>query len=148
MILIEQELEDLNAWIAEHVMGWERVDVDYYEQQPLSGFVKCREGWFNTPSVAKWESLLDSEGIENVGVYWLDTNEKKFFDSDDFKPTIDPAAAMMVQIKCVERLTLTIDKEFNDILVRFGSSRDSEVRAISMPLAICLAAKKIFGGKV
>ena len=100
---------------------------------------------------------------------WIYKHVMKFLNSDfrdensnelwnhhkAFSPTTDPAAAMLVLERCVEKNDL-----YDAIVVSFNNNqwivssfcneaneiKEQEGVAETLPLAICLFAKKLFGG--
>lgn len=62
-----KELHELDAWIAEHVMGWKQVK-----------FINCVEGTF---------AISEVYGV---------AKHKRRNELEPFNPTTDPASAMMV----------------------------------------------------
>lgn len=116
----EKELTELDAFCAEHVMGWRKVGClrDY-----CSGSFLC-----NT----------------DADVLAFD------FPQRTFKPTTDPAAAMKVLERCCEiehdDATVEICKTSGGwrILNRDRSKNMSTVFSSTLPLTICLFAKNLF----
>lgn len=102
------EMRELDIWLGINAMGWELVDLDYYEDCQIPGYVQCKSG-FNTPSVQKWDMVLEDEKVEAVGIYWIDPISRKvvraengFNDWPPFHPTTDPAAAFALLQTCAE----------------------------------------------
>jgi hypothetical protein len=126
MTLTEQEIVELNGWIAVNVM--------------------------------KWESVFSGLGFR----YWHDGYEFTEWVSGEaipyprklFKPTTDPAAAMLVLERCLEKEELVISKSPHGFLIESHDTNqyetcDSDIyaEAPTLPLAICLFAKQLFGGE-
>lgn len=130
--MTDKQLRELDAWIAEHVMGWKRVEK----------FVDLSSSHFNVRDDGE---VLAYGWPENLGI--------------TFAPTTDPAAAMAVLEKCAEKAYACIQK------TRPGDSTLDRVHghynvrkldrtgmwepgiianAKTLPLAICLFAKKVF----
>lgn len=82
--------------------------------------------------------------------FWIANNvfpEKKLFKFSAY--TTDPAAAMMVLDKCLERYDIgdtVISKEVNQFWIRTVGSHGSRIQgeAETIPLAICLFAQNLF----
>lgn len=109
------ELSKLDAWIAEHVMGWslaKRFDGDELIQRTLKEKKSGLPEWMN-----------------------------------EFKPTTDPAAAMLVFEKLAVGSPFTHMTKLGEKWVIFkgpDSEFSNRVEADSLPLAICMLAKKLF----
>lgn len=120
MNMTQQELRELEAWIAENVMKWKRV----------SGLAV---------RILDDEFFVDSNGcIGRFSCAWI--------------PTTDPAAAMMVLEKCCESMAVNVEiwKAGNGewvcrMVVGSGFNSTNQIGvANTLPLAICLFAKKLF----
>jgi len=115
----DTEQKELNAWIAEHVMGWSKEKL---------GQLSCAGTFAN-------------QGGE---VYIHDKGSYVRL----FHPTTDPAAAMQVLERCVDVATATIRKQSDgSFCVWWTDSETMEENYIigkTLPLAICLFAKKLF----
>jgi|ERR1035437_1173552 hypothetical protein len=115
----DKELRELGAWIAEHVMGWKihRRNTAHY---------------------------VEANKINDIDYFVAAPH--------DWSPTTDPAAAMMVLENCVEKLSsfdvciwkgatspfwFCGERENTRDITRFS-------KAETLPLAICLFAKKLF----
>ena len=104
------EMRELNAWIAENVMGW------------------------------SWQ-LTGSDPVED-GYCWFNSEGK--FPCELANYTTDPAAAMDVLKKCLDRQFSPIEirqRGFNE--AHIVSSRGEVVEAKTLELAICQFAKQI-----
>ncbi len=121
----EQELSELNAWIAEHVMGWAECKV--YELGSTCG--------------------IESHFVIMGGIVhrWAPV------DWPAFEPTTDPAASMLVLEKCLSKLgndqsisLCLIDKGHNIMAVDNSFKIFAEADGSNLPLAICLFAKHLF----
>ena len=116
-----EQMRELDAWIAEHVMGWSRSP--HVLQDGQIGFYQFSHGGIEV-RVASGERLFS------------------------FSPTTDPAAAMLVLEKCYERVGL-IDMSrvkvapFN-FCIGATYSTGLEAEAETLPLTICLFAKQLF----
>lgn len=128
----DKELKELDAWIAEHVMG------------------------------AKWESGKKSDRMILAGeiIFMRDKNELRAIGYGiKFSPTTDPAAAMQVLEKCAEgglnkgdfKLPVSIFRRGDLQWVVCENTEGEEftrdyvvVEATTIPLAICLFAKQLF----
>lgn len=121
----EKELRELDAWIAEHVMGWRRINDIQRLSKSGEFFLHAAEG----PFVHERQNYI-----------------KKF------SPTTDPAAAMMVLEKCLSSDNLTMPIEIDRKRHKGGRFRietgviSNSILAIedTLPLAICRFAKQLF----
>lgn len=80
--------QEVNEFLAEKIMGWERVILDYHELEPKDGYVIGKDGeTYMTPSNAKWEEELSGDSAEwidnSVGEYWIDLRSKNFIDESE-----------------------------------------------------------------
>lgn len=111
-IMSEKELRELDAWIAEHVMGWVRA----------SEIENAREGKsFFAGQTRTWARI-----------------------GKPFSPTTDPAAAMQVMERCIHTDDVVIYKTVNEKYGVRSDITDMAIDAETLPLAICLFAKKLF----
>lgn len=114
----DKELRELDAWIAERVMGWK--EIRPWSVNPDAGQFVIRHGVPVAPSpVFK------------------------------FSPTTNPAAAMMVLEKLLERNIIVIQTDIHKpktFLIRHTTKHWEQpiVEAETLPLAICLFAQKLF----
>lgn len=154
---------EMDALIAERVMGWELVDNDYYilnrpgdpfykTHPDPAGLVPTRDGKsLGTPSQVKWQDLFEELEIHSVGLYWIDPVNRSVVEADNFQPSTDIAAAWQV----VERLeAINIGVELShapDDQWECWSLHQTEpnryeswgqIWADTAPLAICRAALK------
>lgn len=138
----EKELRELDAWIAEHVMGWKRIG------RSSGKYRAC----FRTQSGGEFYT-----GRERMPIaYECDHPENEMF-----APSKDPAAAMQVLEKCAEKMTngivaiaspmgnqsvaSTIPKTTQGWVVgMIGRPSNFDVEAETLTLAICRFAKKLF----
>lgn len=125
----DKELRELDAWIAEHVFEWQRQSFD-------NGHAKHNllvRDKFRTDKFVKHGWIDGNKLVETFPKY-----------------TTDPAAAMLVLEKCCEidgmdaiveiAKTTTSWRVFN----RDKSKDQCTTFANTLPLAICLFAKKLF----
>lgn len=116
-----KEFLNLDAWIAEHCMGWRQGKVS--ELDDLGVFALRH----------------DTIYIHNRG------NSVK-----EFRPSTDPAAAMMVLEKCLENVEVQIHHEDEggySVMCENSFKGPIEAHTDSpktIPLAICLFAKQLF----
>lgn len=115
----DTELRELDAWIAEHVMGWT--------------IFKTTDDWHKAGSpTSRTIQVLDQTPHFDIPKY-----------------TTDPAAAMMVLEKCGSENTIAIyfgtdgvwHVEHENI---YEDRVDFQAKAETLPLAICLFAKQLF----
>lgn len=143
MKLSEKKLRELDAWLAEYIFGWSWWRFDCFKKPhgasgEQSRHIWCQlcspdDLWYQQPQYNGQKINGPVEGISNLT------------DLSYFKPTTNPAAAMDVLKKCIE-------KESCDIRINFDSRRfyvySAKVltpeTATTLELAICLFAKKLF----
>ena len=145
---------EIDSAVAQIVMGWEKVVVDYTTKEPTAELsAQMSDGWFNTPSFAKWERFFELEQLSAVGIYWIDPVARKIMASsngfdDPFEPSTRYGDAMKVLEKCGEKCMISI--------VKFESRGkwfiDNErvggniwTTADTLPLAICKFSLELFG---
>lgn len=119
--MTDKEKRELDAWIAEHVMGWKRVDQLADLEVDGSNFALN----IGTRIPIRWGSPQ-----------WL-----------FFSPTTDPAAAMLVLVKCYEKLgkSLCVGPSTLGAEVFIGGQYEKTNRmAATIELAICLFAQQLF----
>jgi hypothetical protein len=129
----ETELRELDAWIAENVMGWELAKDEYHARMSLS----------KSYCISSDKTVC----FGHQGQFSL------------FKPTTNPAAAMELLKKCGEQGILKGEFKLPVSIFRRGDlqwvvSENCEdapehefyivVEAETLELAICLFAKKLF----
>ena len=140
--MTDKELRELDAWIAEHVM-----------HIPL---FKEKEGGNNYWFCPTCQKPIPSEHVtftehhdERYGGCGVSVHENTY----EYSPTTDPAAAMMVLEKCCQKETdgmdgIEIDYSKDHPLGEWqiGSVLNSNlhIESETLPLAICLFAKKLF----
>jgi hypothetical protein len=137
----------LDAWIAEHVMGWtwwrfrvlRKSGHGYDRWQQL---IPPHETWHRNP---KWGGIPQPQG---EGRYLENRTDLSIF-----KPTTDPAAAMMVLEKCLSVVGTTVHLERrtrqqgfkkDEFCIWFAGKYGEAIKAETLPLAIVLFAKKLF----
>lgn len=107
---------ELDALVAEHVMGWEWIEVDYsISNDPESVFFKEAkaadkliagtlvigpDGSLMTPSNARWFEELERQDITSVGEYWR-RSDGGIVGVDDFRFSTDPAASAELRKKLI-----------------------------------------------
>lgn len=128
--MTDTELRELDAWIAENVMG-------YAWLQPIGGrytrfyLVSPNNHKDLKPEFVFHRKSYRDEDIENAPRY-----------------TTDPAAAMEVLKKCSEKYSIKIGFDVNGkwFVSHYDAKFEGVIRAETLELAICLFAKKLFGG--
>lgn len=147
--MTEKEKRELDAWVAERVIGWHRMtnakaigveDFSEFDERELETLNRLSDNWYDS----KNNHVADVEGECDCGQH--DTS---------FKPTTDPAAAMEVLKKCVEQCDMPVeidrkrDKKTGHWRIESGTMSQG-LLVIAPPdcntleLAICLFAKKLF----
>lgn len=121
----ENEMLQLNAWIAEHVLGWKWYRYLPEDNHAYSG---CR-----TLANRQHKHLVKANGGEPLA-------EDAFYNIP--KPTTDPAAAFAVLEKCCQRWNRSIPVCYSKGWPQPWSF-DRE-KADTLPLAICLFAKQCY----
>lgn len=124
-----QELRELDEWIAEHVMEY--------------------RWWFDVLALECMLCRPDETWPERKGFKLHDGKPfgaKDFSDLSLFKPTTDPAAAMMVLEKCISGAgrSAFLTKTSDGWIVGFATGKSLSAFAETLPLAICLFAKQLF----
>lgn len=119
-----QELIELDAWIAEHVMGWHIFN---------SGR--------GSVCALKNKDLVD-ESLKII------IPKHPFDEPSDFSPTTDPAAAMEVLEKCAEKdvftsIAISRNGDFWEVFLG-GHYHQKKGIAETLPLAICKFAQALF----
>lgn len=123
MKMNDRELRELDAWVAEHVMGW--TDLELY--QPPSEFMEEQQPPF-------------FRGMNKMCLLWQSIPNC----------STDPAAAMQVLEKCTKNCskdckTISVRENGEGYMVFARDSYYREVaEAETLPLAICLFAKQLF----
>ena len=121
----EKELRELDAWIAVHVIGWNRLDV---KTDPTDN--RTIDGVLYSPPGCRYDCGQSS----CVPCY-----------------SANPAAAMQVLEKCARGRTITIEhgataqNKMQWMVACLNDGKEDNCKcADTLPLAICLAAKQIF----
>lgn len=128
-----EEMESLNAYLAERVLGWTWFK---YTPKDSHDYQGCR-----TLADRPHRFLVKAKGDEPLA-------PDAFYNIP--RPTTDPAAAMTVLEKCAEGESVSLSRAFHSneqadlYTVRNGCLGDVYATAETLPLAICLFAKKIF----
>lgn len=115
----ESELRALDAWICQHVFQWRKVAMLDLGKHGLYAVRK------------------DGVYIHDRGSY-----------VKNFHPTTDPAAAMMVLEKCLTKTPVEIMSPQDNWFCVSAASGFNQLTAEhgeTLPLAICLFAKALFG---
>lgn len=133
------ELRELDAWIAEHVLGWKWYKYLPEDNHAYSG---CR-----TLANSRHKYLVKASGGEPLA-------PDAFYNTP--KPTTNPADAMLVLEKCVKHLSgsdgggpaLALawlgDAQEAYQLTETDTGHGAEAVSASLPLAICQFAKALF----
>lgn len=120
----EKELRELDAWIAEHVMGCKP-----WDEEKVRCILQPNEFVLSIPSKIVRARIGAGQ-------------------TADFEPTSNHASAMMVLEKCFERVGLIdmsrVKVEPFNFCVGATYKTGCESEASTLPLAICLFAKKLF----
>jgi hypothetical protein len=154
--MTNKELRELDAWIAEHVIGM----LFYWKVA----------GWTTDMSGFDWKMVLALPPEGGIGKHWKGCagETRKATDCEvaiakhdgdferHFSPyTTDPAAAMMVLEKCVENsnMPVEIDRKRDSKIGHWRLETGVMSKGLlaiaphehnTLPLAICLFAKKLF----
>jgi hypothetical protein len=117
----EQQMNALDAWIAERVMGWKRVGTVYDLGSVRGAFAVSRSGDCYVP--------VRGNNIE----MW--------------HPTQNKAQAMDVLAKCiaVENVAIKEQARVFEVSCYKGGDLISLILGETLPIAICLFAKNLFG---
>lgn len=136
--MTETEHQELNEWIAEHVMGWHRMT----NAQAMG--------------IVNFEGFTESESqrIEKLSDQWYDSENKHAayvvgecdcgHQDISFKPTTYSAAAMEVLDKILERRSIEILKGGGFYQINIAGNSRNFVTAETLPMVICKTAKKLF----
>lgn len=136
---IEQELRELDAWIAEHVMGTKNMfglkKRGFWYRPNAHGYTdRQSEAWQLPFEEAKKHEYPHGGHDDRVTVCEIEIPSY----------TSNPAAAMQVLEKCAEKTTVALNQGTTGWFI---SDCDKKLRfavAETLPLAICLFAKKLF----
>lgn len=102
--------------------------------------------------VMDWWRGIDADG----NVVWYGKN-RFMLKRSEWEPTVDDADAMAVLRKCAEKCTVTVEcginvnNDWQAMVARLNQEGKKTVEdfctcAPTLPLAICLFAKKLYGG--
>jgi hypothetical protein len=125
----DTELQELDGWIAEHVLGWKWFR--YLKER--SELYSERRTLMDKPNryvrKAKGGEPLAEDAFDNIP-----------------KSTTDPAAAMQVLRRCADKTPVVQISYFGGLCGYVVSARstDGPIKAPTIELAICLFAKKLF----
>lgn len=144
----EEKLRELDAFIAEHVMGfkWARDCAKFRSDSPRgSQFKQGTRALIEKLELERgkrqdWNGWGKSKGNEPLAPNWR-------FNIPHY--TTDPAAAMMVLAKCLEHGITILDSQVSPNIPRFtvcASSKPEKYRAVAdtLPLAVCRFAEQLF----
>lgn len=129
-----EELTDLDAWIAEHVLGLKHEpNPDDLTSDPSPRFYRHK--------TAKNERILVGTAYERKnlpnglthGISWA-----------NFSPTTNPAYAMVVLEVCAEKHCVMVWKSGDSWYANLSCGGERLGVAHSLPIAICLFAKALF----
>lgn len=139
-------MRELDAWIAEHVMGWHRMtNVKAMGVENFEGFTESELGHINELSDHWYDfynkHIADVNGECDCGQH--DTG---------WKPTTERSAALEVLEKCyglgVAGQSIVIwNVQNGDTCIELLNYRNNDKKRVqdeSLQLAICLFAKKLF----
>jgi hypothetical protein len=135
----DEQLKRIDIVLAENVMGWEYLEVGYFE---------------NGADERQYElsSWMQKVGLGTVGAYFIDVPEDFFILVDDFTPSTDANDALKVVDKfCEEGVDTDIFITSKRISVRLQGVEDGVnvsvgyAEAETAPLALCLAMLQPLG---
>jgi hypothetical protein len=135
----DEQLKRIDIVLAENVMGWEYLEVGYFE---------------NGAGERQYElsSWMQKVGLGTVGAYFIDVPEDFFILVDDFTPSTDANDALKVVDKfCEEGVDTDIFITSKRISVRLQGVEDGVnvsvgyAEAETAPLALCLAMLQPLG---
>lgn len=137
----EKELRELNNFVAEHVMKWKRTE------NP--------DDWTDTGETLFWHRRERSEKVPRqnpvvvVGTAYNPPGQTRFDHSwRTFAPTMNPADALQVLERCLERPDIgdpVISKDGLNFWLRTARNNEHiQGEATTLPLAIALFARKLF----
>lgn len=122
----DKEMIELDAWLAEHAMGWRRVE-EWQQSE--------------TPEIV---SRVESDGLTVVNSPWRIKDQGVYFQQwKFFSPTKNPSDAMEVLKKCCEKRV----KIYTQLWSGLWLVADGEgiiMKAETLELAICLYAQALF----
>jgi hypothetical protein len=137
--MTEQELRELDAWIAEHVMGYKWFL--FHHDESLT-----RQPYFLLSQPSTWQVRHGGTLVEQGP---KPTEEKDL--GSVYKYTTDPAYAMEVLKKCAEKWIVTVElgkdgsgQSYAWVARLNLGTEDNFKCAPTLELAICLFAKQLF----
>lgn len=134
--------EEIDALVAQHVMGWELLEIDYFGTE------------WETPRQKELEGWIDEMGIESIGDYWIDVDKKFWMPVNGWQgwhPTADIAQAWRALMKFpvpkfYVRVVATDTGNWRcDIDTHGGDGPVVSAYDKLAPRAICLACLKASG---
>jgi hypothetical protein len=135
------ELRELDAWIAENVMGYQRTS------RPDELTTDAAMLFWHRPATNTREAVLVGRAYSHRGLTEQYGKEMFSHSWTFYAPTTDPAAAMEVLKKCLEQRFISIGRtQGSGYLIAIHTLGDVLVDAPNLELAICLFAKNLFGG--
>lgn len=135
--MTEKELRELDAWIAEHVMGL----AQEYAVMKCGRFYRPKSCGY-TDSIAEAGRYSKADALREI----VRGEPMKIIPFPTPRYTTNPAAAMMVLEKCAQKYT-NLEIEFIDgtwTVGRWRGSNTTEATAETLPLAICLFARELY----
>jgi len=130
---------ELDAKVAERVMGWELFKCNYFSSQEES------------PRQTKLEPWINKVGITDVGDYFIDVDSDFWISVDEWHPSTDISAAWAV-VGRMEGLygfdahngftIINNKRDYSGWYVEFPLPNWEYAEASTAPEAICLAALK------
>lgn len=131
--MTKKELRELDAWIAEHVMGYLWLWRIHYGD-PLKAIFKSAES--ASEYANDWQEVTESNNPKNRFAGW--NSNVPFY-------TTDPAAAMEVLKKCLDFTWIGFGKKLtSENLYSLTDRMIIDSKSETLELAICLFAKKLF----
>lgn len=153
--MTNQELREMDAWIAEHVMGWQWFRFRMKKTDTAKNAGKGYDRWQQLiPPGDNWHLHPKYNAIkqpQGKGQYLEDETDLSMF-----KPTTDRAAAMEVLEKCVQSNVAGVQgnveifqEPMNGLFgicytAAYKKKSIEPVFAETLPLAICLFSRKLF----
>jgi hypothetical protein len=135
----DEQLKRIDIVLAESVMGWEYLEVGYFE---------------NGAGERQYElsSWMQKVGLGSVGAYFIDVPEDFFIPVDDFTPSTDANDALKaIDRFCEEGVDTDIFITSKRISVRLQGVEEGVnvsvgyAEAETAPLALCLAMLQPLG---
>lgn len=144
----QDELRALDAWIAEHVMGWKwfcalgnAFLIPLHAQPRFKDFhVHWTEGTTEHYWVDRQEKTRPCKKTFDIECYYTDYQHLALP-----RFTTDPAAAMAVLEKCADRRMVNVHHSPTGWYVETACGRVRNGRGETLPLAIARFAKALFG---